>query len=102
MTTPINDRKDGIIGLSVLALMTVAFVASEARSGLPWIERLETDSRATLPPPVLIDLGPPTSESGIGGAIRELRVLPITIDSRLDLHWSPDDTVIEEYRRSRY
>lgn len=102
MNTTIEEQNDGMTGLGILALMTVAFVASESMSRLGPIDAIDDATPAVLEAPVLIDLGPRNTKEAIGGAIRELRVIPLTIDSRIDLHWTPDDAVIEEYRDSGF
>ena len=80
-------------------LMTVAFISSETRGGLDGHPVPELGSSPTETK-ILIDLAQPERDTAIHGAIRELKIIPATIDSRLDLGWAPDDAVIEEYRRT--
>ena len=103
MDTNTEFGKDGKIGLGVLALMAVAFIAGEAESDwrsqvVDFVER----PAAPLDTQLLIDMGQPVSGDEVSGAIRELSVVPLNVDGHIDLGWSPDDVVIEEYRRSGF
>lgn len=97
MNTKSNVGADGTIGLGILLLMTVAFVASETRGG-PQIANSPELTRPWTNSPLLIDQVRPPRDAAIGGAIRELRVIPAYIDSRLDLEWASDEAVIDRYR----
>ena len=91
------------LGLSVLGLMFVALVAGEVHSNLDSSAPAHS-SAAPAGPTVTIDTGFDADwirEVQIEGAIRELRLRPLSIE-RLDLGWTPDDQVIEEYRRSGF
>ena len=117
MDTQNGFGKDGKIGLGVLVLMVAAFVAGESQSD--W--RAGTIDVAERPigldTQLLIDLGPAGAtvtmeddmiestilernllDGTIEGAIRELSVVPIDLDERLDLNWSSDDDLIEEHK----
>ena len=98
MATSNEFGRDGSIGLGVLIMMTVAFIAGEAQSD--WrAESLDVAPvHLRLEAPVLIDKGDRPSIGDISGALRELGVVPVEIDDRLD--WSPDEELIEEYQRS--
>ena len=100
MNRTTHDVTDGNVGLGVLLLMIIAFVAGEAQSDWQTGEASSLDNPAALESHLLIDLSQPKEKNGIGGAIRELSVVPLSIESRLDFGWTPDEAVIEEYRRS--
>lgn len=98
MNTSSEFGRDGSIGLGVLLLMTIAFIAGEAQSD--W--RAESvdiaPAHLRLEAPVLIDRGNRPIIGDISGAMRELGVVPVELDHRLD--WSSDEELIEEYQRS--
>ena len=94
---------DGIIGLGVLGLMAIALIAGEVRANLKMGDAADAGA-VPAPPGVLIELRPQLrwpADAEIEGTIRELGVLPLSID-RLDLGWAPEDVVIEQYRRSDF
>ena len=96
MHTKADVGTDGTIGLGVLLLMTVAFVASETHSGPQTAESPEL-GRPSMISPLLIDQARPARNGTMEGTIRELRVLPTSIESRLDFDWAPDDALIERH-----
>ena len=97
MTTTNTLPTDGSTGLGVLVLMTIALIAGEAHS------RLDVTAPAAATPPagqqILFESTIPDRSDAIRGAIRELKVLPATIDSRLDLNWKPDEYIIREHQQ---
>ena len=97
MTTSNEFGRDGSIGLGVLVMMTVAFIAGEAQSDWRAESVDVAPAHLRVAPPVLIDMGSRPSISNISGAMRELGVVPLEIDRRLD--WSSDEELIEEYQR---
>jgi len=94
--------RDGNVGLGVLALMTIAFIGGEAQSDWPTQVAESSDRRAPLETHLLIDMDRSPAAEEIGGAIRELSVVPFDVDHRLELGWAPEDIAIEEYRRSGF
>lgn len=93
-----ND--DGIIGLGVLLLMTIAIIAAEAKSGhllgaLPGSESSKADG-----PGVLLERAQSAPRQAAVGTIRELRVVPRAIEAGLDLDWLSDDAALESYRQN--
>lgn len=102
MNSRTDQGDDGMIGLGVLFLMTIAFAVGEAQSDMRISEMTELTQPSPLNSQILIEVAPLERDTGISGAIRELSVTPIMIESRLDLGWSPDATLIEEYRQSGF
>ena len=96
MHTKADVGTEGTIGLGVLLLMTVAFVASETHSGPPTAESPEL-ARPSMISPLLIDQARPSRDGAVEGTIRELRVIPTSIESRFDFGWAPDETLIERH-----
>ena len=99
MHTKADVGTDGMIGLGVLLLMTVAFVASETHSGPQSAESPELARPSTISP-LLIEQVRPVRDGAVEGTIRELRVIPTTIESHLDFGWTTDDALIERHWRS--
>lgn len=106
MDTSNQFGRDGNVGLGVLALMTIAFISAEAQSDWRSQDVEFAQRNDTMETRLLIDMGRPVFdddiENDISGAIRELSVVPVDIESRLNLDWSPDEVVIEEYRRAGF
>ena len=101
MTSTNTSPTDGNTGLGVLVLMTMALIAGEAHS------RLDVAATSVVTPPsvgqqILFDSTVPDRSDAIRGAIRELKVLPATIDSRLDLNWKADEYLIQEYQQAGF
>lgn len=101
MSTTDNASVAGHLGLGMLILMTIALVAGEARSSFePGGTSVNTEAPAG--PQILFERTTPYRDTAISGAIRELRVIPATIDSRLDLGWSSDEHLIEQHKRAGF
>jgi hypothetical protein len=89
----------GHLGLGLLVLMAIALVAGESRSG-PGFVSTSVEARAPAGTQILFERVAPYRDAAISGAIRELRVIPATIDSRLDLGWSTDEYLVEQHQRA--
>jgi len=95
MSTRTANPRDGLTGLYLLVLLTVALVAGQAR-GLAGDE----DARAAAPPAGKRLLTEPLSTvpaTDVRGAIRELRVLPSILAEAPEFDWSSDDDLLERY-----
>ena len=93
MNTKKTYNDDGMIGLAVLVMMAVAFIAAESHSAK---SPAGTASATSPGPRILIE----QAAGEAGGAIRELRIVPLSIEEGLNLGWASDEEVLEEYRRS--
>ena len=100
MITEVDSGRDGLIGLGVLVLLTVALVFGEARQG-SYLARADGAMSGNDGMP-LIERPSRTLDFEVAGAIRELRVLPLNAGSRLDLRWAPDKLVLEEYQQAGF
>lgn len=103
MNTAERSSIGGHTGLGLLVLMAAALVAGELSAG-SGSSNEGTSSPYEVSRPIMhttpsLDAGESRRES-IRGAIRELRILPAAIDERIDLNWSPDERLLEEYRRT--
>jgi len=97
MKTRTINPADGLIGVYVLVLMTVALVAAQAR-GLSGPLSADADRpRELVGDQLLIERVSVPSTPGIEGTIRELKVLPSILAESPDLDWLPDDDLIERY-----
>lgn len=97
MNTRTGSQDDGIIGLGILILMTVALIAGQLHGAGD-----DKESRSEVPlvgSHLLIDDSGNTVRR-IGGSLRELRVLPSAISEYTHLDWSTDDELISKYRPS--
>jgi hypothetical protein len=96
MNTRTGHHDDGFIGLGILILMTVALVAGQLHGTSDRQERL-SDVPLVGPHLLIDDEG--EAQRRIGGAIRELRVLPSAISDYAQLDWSADEELIRDFRR---
>ena len=97
MNTRTGSQDDGIIGIGVLVLMTVALIAGQLHGGSDAEEQ-----RSDLPlvgSHLLIDDSADANDR-IGGSLRELRVLPSAISEYTQLDWSSDEDLIRKHRPS--
>lgn len=103
MNTAQSSTIGGHTGLGLLVLMAAALIAGELNSGsgptTAGANRSYEVSRPVMRTTPSFNARESRGES-IRGAIRELRVLPAAIDQRIDLNWSPDERLLEEYRRT--
>ncbi len=91
MKTQLGNQDDGLIGLGVLVLMTIALVASQLGG-----ERDVAVSRTAAP----------AFEMALGGeqvpvrpvAIRELEILPSFINEPDKFNWSSDEELLDRYQ----
>lgn len=95
-----TSSAEGGTGLSVLVLMTIALIAGEAHSRLDNARSVQAPSVNDAQ--ILFESAAPDRAGAIRGAIRELQVLPATIDSRLDLNWTPDEYLIREHQQAGF
>ena len=99
MTGETETGRDGMIGLGVLLLLTAALVSAESR---------QTAYMATAQSPSITDRAlsvierPMMGPGEVAGAIRELRIKPLSSRAYPDLNWSPDEVVLEEYRKGSF
>ena len=97
MNTELGKHDDGMIGLGVLAMLTVALIAGQFHSSV--------ESSASLAPtthsPVFSEAMQDPS-TRLDGAIRELRIVPSLINSAVDLGWSSDEELIDGYRKTGF
>ena len=95
MSTRVGNQDDGIIGLGILVLMTVALIAGQLHGASDEKERLK--EVPLVGSHLLID-DSGDSDGRIGGTLRELRVLPSAISEYTQLDWSTDDELIRKHR----
>ena len=95
MSTRVGNQDDGIIGLGVLVLMTVALIAGQLHGASDEKERLNEVS--LVGSHMLIDDSGDTDDR-IGGSLRELRILPSAISEYTQLDWSTEDELIRKHR----
>lgn len=99
MTGETQTGRDGMIGLGVLLLLTAALVSAESRQA----SYVATAASPTLTDRALNAIERPMIRPGeVAGAIRELRIKPLGSRAYPELNWSPDEVVLEEYRRSSF
>lgn len=96
MNIELGKHDDGMIGLGVLALLTMALIAGQFHDSSESVEGL---SPATTPFFNEIVQSPSTN---IEGAIRELRIVPSLINSAVELGWSSDEELIDGYRKAGF
>ncbi len=99
MTGERETGRDGMIGLGVLLLLTAALVSAESRQ----MGFLTTADSPSITGRALSAIeGPMISPGEVAGAIRELRIKPLSSRAYPDLNWSPDEVVLEEYRKGSF
>lgn len=102
MQSALEEKNDGMIGFSVLVLMTAALVASQAHGGPDASARPTADTVAPAPVVAIDRLPPATADERPAlerarGAIRQLRVLPSGLADHPDFRWSPTESLVKEY-----
>ena len=101
MTTASTEQNNGLIGLSVLALMTLALISGQAVSNEP----SAADVAPLFERPTATNVQHQAFPSVAGlpamdrarGAIREIRVIPSRLADRPEFGWKADDSLIREY-----
>ena len=93
MNIELGKHDDGMIGLGVLALLTIALITGQFHDSGESMDALPQSAAAPL-----IDEVVRSPARDIEGAIREFRIVPALINSAVDLGWSSDEELIDDYR----
>ncbi|MDX1481697.1 MAG: hypothetical protein R3315_08485 [Woeseiaceae bacterium] len=101
MGTRSSNTDDGLIGLGVLVLLVIAFIAGQFQHPSGW-SQVGFDSAAPDVGDYMLIGDPGFVSSGSGGAIRELRVLPSALEQLPDLNWSPREALLREHREQGF
>ena len=97
MNLELGKHDDGMIGLGVLALLTIALIAGQFHDST---ESVHTLSPVTPAPFFDEIVQSPTND--IEGAIRELRIVPALINGAYDFDWSSDEELINGHREGGF
>lgn len=93
MNSELGKHDDGMIGLGVLALLTIALVAGQFHDSI----EASTGLSSTVQSPLFGEaLSDPVTD--FDGAIRELRIVPSLLENAVDLGWTSDEELIDGYR----
>ena len=91
-----GNHDDGLIGLGLLAMMTIALIAGQFHDSLESAARFTTNADA----PLFSEQQTTGARNGLEGAVRELRIVPYLINSAADFGWSSDEELLDGYRRA--
>lgn len=101
MTTASTEQNDGLIGLSVLALMALALISGPAISNEPSATiaapEFERPQATNVQHQALPSAASLPAMDRARGAIREIRVIPSRLADRPEFGWKADDSLIREY-----
>lgn len=97
MNSELGKHDDGMIGLGVLALLTIALIAGQFHDSIEASTGLSSTVRSPLFGEALRD-----SATDFDGAIRELRVVPSLLEDSVDFGWASDQELINGYREAGF
>ena len=96
MGTRRRKTDDGVIGLGVLALLIIAFIAGQMQHPSGW-SQVGLDAAAPDVGDYMLIGDPGDLPSPAGGGMREFRIVPSAFEQLPDFDWSSDETLLERY-----
>lgn len=95
MGTRRRNTDDGVIGLGVLVLLIIAFVAGQFQHPSGW-SQVGLETAAPDVGDYMLIAEPGNAPSAVGGGMREFRILPSALEQLPDLNWSTDETLLRQ------